>query len=207
MASVPDHDGLSLLAQGFDLYLSELDRYRALCLQHESSTVISAWGPQPLVRRKFEVRASTLSFVCSRVEQFPPWQRTPHFGVEQKRWEHLRRGLLARSASDPGSRPLLCRGIAWEDRAFLVHAFACGSTPVLHVGLLPLPTPSDLPELPLRAVADTLRCHEALLPNLAALDNDAPDAAGDWLTIRHHLARATPQNLYASQCFGSAGAG
>src|SRR5205085_524845 len=109
-ATTSDQHGLDLLAQGLSLYLSELERYRAVCLRRESSTAICAQSTPPLACRRFTFRESTVALLRSRVERYPRWEGTPFYRVEKRPWEQLRRRMLARATDDRSSRSLLCRG-------------------------------------------------------------------------------------------------
>jgi hypothetical protein len=83
----------------------------------------------------------------------------------------------------------------------LVHAFT-RSAKTLVVGLVLPRLGSALPELPLRAVAQALQCHEYLVPAAVASAIEAARPSGErGCGVRAYLMRAMPQSMLASQCF------
>jgi hypothetical protein len=201
MPPTADTDGLLALAEGLSGYLAEISTLRAICLRHESSATVRAAMGVLHVQRLFDPKSGVADRLAAHVNALPGWEQSLFWPSEQARWERLRARTAARWKADPRAGRVALRGVTWHGRPLLVSGCSQGAgAPIQVVTSLP-GLPLDLPELPLRQVAEALHCHEFLLPTSVAVPLPVGKHVGDWGHLRQYLERAAPQNRYASQCF------
>ena len=203
LTTVSDGD-LYSLSGALLSYLQEVQEQHALVERHEGYVAIHTASKQLEVYRMFERNAETAQALRTAAERLPSWDQTPFWKQENNRWEKLAHEIEARMARHSKQHPILTRGIAWNNRPVLIHAYKFEPDPRMKVELI-LPTiPSLLPELPLRTLAQALQCHEYLIPSYIA--KPVPPYEGhdtNFDTLSQYLSRTMPQGLYASQCFPS----
>lgn len=179
---------LAYLTEGIYGYLQEVDGYRAVCRRHEGTAMAHAHDGELEVTRFFESGSNAAAHLQSALRQLPHWEESPcRRSGGRGRYQHPLR--------------LVPCGIVWEERRLLVRARHLRSPPLVQVDLVVPSRESDFPELPLKRLADALRCHEFLIPGVIAHSLPPPSGHGTQLLgIREYLSRAMPPNLYASQC-------
>jgi hypothetical protein len=182
--------------------MQEVQEQRALIERHKDSAAIHTASKQLEVYRMFERKAETAQALRSAAERLPSWDQTPYWKQENSKWAKLSRETEARMAKHSKQHPILTRGIAWNNRPILIHAYKFEPDPRMKVELI-LPTiPSLLPELPLRTLAGALQCHDYLVPSYIA--KPLPSYEGhdaNFQTLSEYLSLNMPKELYASQCF------
>jgi hypothetical protein len=195
-----DTDGLSTLVQGMYAYLTELDTYRSICLRHELTASIRVEGDALCVSRTFTLHFATVTCLKNCSNRCPGWEFTPYWGLQRSEWDVLKKHIDAQMRENSKVRAMGTLGIAWDHRPMLINPFILSADAKLVVELILPRLASPLPELPLRAVAQALRCHEYLVPAAIATPLPMPTSDREW-GIRAYLQRAMPQDLIASQCF------
>src|SRR5947209_2072136 len=194
----PRDDGLLSVSDALAGYLEEIDAYWTLCLQHEETTEASITeGALHLIRR-FHWTAARASYAESAVERLQEWRRSPFWRTDGAAWRACEDAVRTGTSSPGEDSQSMIRGISWEGRPILACVSGRESDRLLRVELILLPVWREMPELPLRTVADGLRCHAFLLPKRIALPLPCSTSPS---SIRQLLSRAMPPNLYASQCF------
>jgi hypothetical protein len=199
-ASASGCDGLAALTTALALYLREVDDDHRVCVQHEGTTTVSEDRGCLRLTRLFPRTRQAVASVRTVSGRLPGWQTSPFWHIDGTRWVALERESLRAHA--PGARGAVTRGVAWNGRPVLVRARPRGPERLTALELLLPPLTGDLPELPLRTVAEGLRCHAHLLPDRVATPvrlSDVPRP--DGITVRAYLQRAMPRGLYAGQCF------
>jgi hypothetical protein len=196
-----DMDALTACATALGSYLAEIEDYRATCLRYEAGTSMDLVSGCLRFTRAFPWSAAAAAHVTRTAQRLPEWERSPFWESDRDSWLALERQAVAQAGASAAPPGLLIRGVSWEGRPVLVCASSV-SDRLLLTGILP-PVGAGLPELPLRVVAQGLACLADLLPDGVARPLPATVKRGrkePW-TVRDYLARATPQNLCAGQCF------
>lgn len=193
-AGTADTDGLSCLTEGVHAYLQEIDDYRAVCRRHEGTAVVRQRRSQLQVARFFKNTSETATHLQSALRQLAALQGDHgrrDGGKDARRWRR-------HSTQEKAWR---CQ-IVWAGRLLSLDAYRSGETAILQVNLhVPCVPRGDLPELPLRLLAEALRCHEFLLPDVVTAPLPVPPRqAAAFVGLREYLLRVTPPNLLASQC-------
>lgn len=188
-------DGLTGLADAILSYLREIQDCWTVCQRHEGTAVLRERHEGLEITRFFECRDQTLTHVESAIRLLAVDPRidgddVPDLGCY---------GTKQQDRGSPSSSGMRA-AIVWEARTGIVDACrSLSHASLLQVTLLLLPQGIDLPELPLRTVADALRCHEFLVPEVIGVPVPPPVSFRS-LTVREYLQRAMPSNLHASQC-------
>ncbi len=190
-------DGLATLTTALALYLEEVDNDYRACLRHEGTISVAEYrGGLRLTRFVPRTRAA-VAYIQKSAARLPGWRQSPFWVQDGRGWEALARGRPA--ATTDG---LVFRGIAWNGRPMLIDVRPENARELLVIDLVLPHIHGDLPELPIRRAADGSRCHSYLLPDQIAVARPLSTLSlcgAD--TVLTYLRRATPQGLYASQCF------
>jgi hypothetical protein len=203
--SGPASDPLGALSEAVSSYLEELDSYRAICLRHENTATAYATDRATHLVRVFARDEQALTHVRRAAKARPGWEVSPFWEAGRERREQLLKDVRRKRATRPSRAPLLCRGIAWEGRPMIVLV-TVPDRKIVRLELILPPLYQEMPELALRTVASGLRCHEYLLPeSVARALPPSRSPVTRALPLREYLTRATPQNLYASQCVSARG--
>jgi hypothetical protein len=198
----PSADAVAALTMALGAYLGELDDDRRTCLRHAATAIVSATPAGLRITRLFPRSRAATAQVRRAAGQLPDWRLSPFWAAHRRRWEAIAR----EPPEGTDGRVLFTRGLSWEGRPALVRAAAVEPGRLEVDLLLPCLGPG-LWELPLRTAATGLQCHEHLLPArvVRPLPRPAPLPPGHS-SLTQFLTRATPQELYASQCFPHPGA-
>lgn len=198
-----EESGIYSLTGAILSYLQELHEQHALVERHEGLAAIHTTKSKQLeVYRMFDRNAETAEALRRAAESLPSWKETPYWKKESNKWEKLVRDIDARMARHSELHPIVTRGITWNNRPILIHAYKFEPDPRMKLELI-LPTiPSLLPQLSLRTLADALHCHDYLVPSYIA--KPLPPYEGhdtNFQTLSEYLSQTMPKELYASQCF------
>ncbi len=193
------YDGLATLTTALALYLREVDDARRVCVQHEGTTTVSEDRGCLRITRLFLRTRQAIASIRTASARLPGWRVSPFWHTDGSRWQALEHASLRDHV--PGAQGAMTRGIAWDGRPVLVRARPRGPGRLLELELLLPSLTRDLPEFPLRTVAEGLRCHAHLLPDCVATAVPLSEVPRPGCSVRAYLERAMPQGLYASQCF------
>lgn len=168
-------------------YLQEVDDLRAVCRRHEGTAGVLEQEGILQLTRFFAPNSQITTYLESTLRQLPAWET-------DALWPDAERRACQSSTFSRHT-------IVWEGCPLVVKVFFPTAAPFLQVDLLVPPWDGDLPRLPLRTLADALRCHEFLVPQAIAEAVPPPtDRQTRFLGIREHLERATPLNFCAAKC-------
>lgn len=180
----PEHtDALACVSAGLYAYLLEIDGYRAICSRHQGTAVIVARSEVLRVVRFFESRSGAVAHLTTALMQLSHW---PEHGPA--------------AAIHPGRSFPVEGEFVWENRQLGIRTRRLRAGLLVGVELTAPPWDGDLLELPLRRLANVLRCHEFLIPEIKHPAAAPPAGEDGFLGIREYLKRTMPPNLVASQC-------
>lgn len=187
------------------MYLHEIEECRAICERHNKTAAIHDKGETLQVYRLFGRDTAAASFLHSVTKYLPSWEEADHWKLQGGKWSKLQRDVEARMKRHSKLLPILTKGIAWEGRPILIHAYKFDADPVMKVELVLPEHQKTVPELPLKVVASALRCHEMLVPeDIAAAKPPYENHETKFLTILEYVERNSPKGLYASHHLPSA---
>ena len=194
-------DGTEALAEGLYIFLKEVQGYRATCLKHEGTAAIHDAGKELQVYRMFKRDDAVARQLFRASEALPSWGESLYWSSDGDRWEKLQRDIMARMKKHKKQHPIITRGVSWEGLPVLIHAYKYEPDPFMKVELVMPAVTSVLPPLPLKTIADALRCHEFLIPDYMTVALPPYQGhATDFLTIREYLSSAMSPNLYNLYC-------
>lgn len=183
-------------------FMSEMREKRDLCIKHGETTAVHAKGKALQVYRMYESRADTLAYLRTTAAALPEWERAWRWGSEGKQWEKTQRDIEARMEKHQKLQPLLTRGVSWNGRPILIHAYKFEADPAMKVELVVPDQQADDPDFALHTIVRALECHECLVPEFIAKPKPPYERhEADFLTIQEHLSRTMPSDLYALACF------
>jgi hypothetical protein len=203
---IPDEPGaehaIHDLVQGLAAYLQEISDYGTVCRRHEGTATVCERGGTLRVIRSFQPGSQAVTHLFETVELLPRWR----WGAPRTNGEAAG-ALTGRAQDGPGPRLPGRWDLAWEGRRVLVEAGAHPPAFHIEIEVCLFSREGELPELPLRALATALRCHEFLVPDgVAPALPRHPEPEREDCDISEYLLRAMPPKLIASQCIPPAGA-
>ncbi len=196
------NDGLSLASEAIHDYLMEIHSMGNICLRHANTAAIHDRGDILQVYRLFKREELTARTLRKASNELEGWEHSPFWPSERIHWTKLAAEVARRVDRHSRQHPIVTRGILWNGRPFLIHAYKFEPDPVMKVEIVVPDLPDSIEELPLRAVASSLECHEYLVPSYITTPL-APwvHHEAKFSTISEYLSRTMPTQLYASQCF------
>jgi hypothetical protein len=193
-------NGIGLLASAAYEYLSEIEKLRSLCERHAKSTAIHEKGNGLQVYKMFPRERSIASSIHRTTKTLCDWNTSQFWQPNRSDLEKVERDIRARLTKHKKLDEILTKGVAWESRPILIHAYKFQTDSCLKVELVILEI--DVPELSLHTIASALRLHEYLVPDYIAHAKppyERHECA--FATIWEYLWRTMPKELYATQCF------
>jgi hypothetical protein len=180
------------LATALAAYLASVERDSRLCLAQEQFAWVSG-GEDVRISWTLPADRGVTAALRASVAGLPGWDESPFWHSGLRRLE---------GAPGPLPAPLVVRGVCWQGRPVLVEARRESRRGRLRVELLLPALLRDWPELPLRRLADGVRCYLRLVPDdLARAAPRGPGPSPGAETVTAYLTRTMPPDLYASQCF------
>jgi hypothetical protein len=201
MLDTPEDNGLASVAAALGRYLEEIDGYRRLCDGHRSTAAIRTPMKWLQVARSFEDTPDMVRRLQEVLQKLQPWEESYYWARLGTQWEAFKKRSAAHITPPGGAiEHLVLRGFVWMHTPVLGHVYRLPGHAGVSVELSAPPLPTDLPVLPLRALALLLDCHESLVPPrlAAAIPLKAHQQAKSW-TVKEYLSRTMPPRLYASR--------
>lgn len=193
-------DGLELLSQALHGYHQEIDAQRSLCDKHTPTAAIHTKGKELQLYRLFERDEATAEHLRRVTDALPSWEETLDWNREGKNWEKLERDITGRMTKHEELLPIVTKGVSWEGRPILIHAYKFEADPTMKVELVLPHVELENPELPLRTIASALRCHEHLVPEgLAQARPPYERHEAEFISIPQYLSHTMPPELYATR--------
>jgi hypothetical protein len=193
-------DGVQLLAEALGGYLQEVERYRAICQQHQHTAAIHMKGKELQIYRLFDRSADATEQLRTASELLPPWEESVFWKYEGDAWKKLHRDVEARMKKHQKLMPILTKGIEFNNLPMLIHAYKFEPDPMMKVELIVPHSEAMDAELPLRILALALECHDYLLP--AYVTHPLPPYTRHetkFATVWEYLSATMPPELFASQ--------
>lgn len=195
-------DGLISLTGALLSYFQEVQEHHAVITRHSDSVALHTASSQMEVYRMFTSTSEVAESLRNTAKTLPSWNTSPYWMQEGKKWEKLKNQIEARMERHCKQRGVLTQGIAWHNRAILIHAYKFEPDTRMKIELVVPILPTPIPELPTKILADTLACHEYLVPEYIA--KPLPYYQGhdaNFQSLPEYLSQTMPSQLYASQCF------
>ena len=195
-------DGISMLSTAINLYLSEIDSCRDICLRNEKTAAIHDCGKELQLYRMFSRKRQTADQIRKAVSVLPSWKKSHYYEVYGAEWEKLKGEIYNRIEKHTKQYHVLLGGVIWEDEPVLVHVYKFDNDPRIKVELVVPPYKSLIPILPLKCIASLLRFHEYIVPELIAKPL-YPFEGHDvqFLTVKGYLLMHMKKESYCAQCF------
>ncbi len=183
----------------FHDYLEEIDEDRALCAKHAETAAIHDMEGQNLeLYRMFKATANAAEHLRTGAKHLPDWEESLFAKHNIEGWEKLRQQVTQRMEKHGKQHEVLTKGVAWEGRPVLIHAYKFEPDPRMKVELIVPPYGDPSPMLPIQTLAVLLRCHEFLLaPGIVAA---LPPYVGHdvkFMTLWEYLEAKMPKDEYA----------
>jgi hypothetical protein len=199
-ANLGQENGSQLLAEALHRYRQEIIEQSELCKRHTPSAAIHTKGKELQLYRLFERDEAVATQLRRATDTLPSWKEALEWDSDGKKWEKLERDVTARMSKHQELLPIVTKGIAWEGRPMLVHAYKFEADPMMKVELVLPHVERELPVLPLRILAQALGCHEYLVPQeLAQARPPYERHETDFITIPEYLSQTMPAALYATE--------
>ena len=194
-------DPVATLATALGGYIDDIERDCRECLQEESVATVTDTGGNLRLSWAIPCKRATIAHLREVIDGLPGWKESHFWTSDRPRLEALEnRSWTGVMVSGPEA--VVRRGISWVGRPVLVEAIPITRGKQMVLELLLPAVYREWPELPLRPVADAVRCYRVLVPDdlVRALPRSSLPATGAE-SIGQFLTRTMPSNLYASQCF------
>lgn len=187
------------------MYLQEIEECRAICERHNKTAAIHDKGETLQVYRLFVRDDGAATYLHQITKMLPDWGDANRWKQEGTKWQKLERDVEARMKRHSKLQSILTKGIAWEGRPILIHAYKFDGDPVMKLELMLPDAEQRMPELPIKVMASALRCHEMLVPEgIASALPPYERHETKFLTISEYLGKHNPKGLYALHCLPSA---
>lgn len=178
-------------------FVAEFGAQRELCVANREKTAIHAKGKDLQVYRMYSTDAEAISYLRGAAESLPPWDEAMLFDWEGDKWDVAKKQIDIRVQKHKKLQEVTSRGVCWKGNAVCIHAYKFEPDPMFKVELVMPSSQAKRPELALRTLADSLECHDFLLPEevaTAASPYARHEAA--FMTIDEYLSRNLPPDMY-----------
>jgi hypothetical protein len=195
-------DNFSRYVEALYGFMREMREKRDLCLKHSSTTAVHDKGNALQVYRLFESRSDTVTYLRMTAAALPSWEQSWCWGSEGESWSKTQRDIDARMNRHEKLQPILTRGISWNGRPILIHAYKFEPDPVMKLELVMTDHQSQDPDYALDTMVRALQCHERLVPRYITEAKPPYERhEAEFVTIQEHLSRTMPADLYDLCCF------
>lgn len=201
----PDFYGIEL-ATGLSLYLAEISDQVALCEKHNPTTAIHTpkenSGKDLEIYRQFKVSPEVAASIRRNGDLLPAWNEWSFWKSGEKELKKLECEVVARMKRHGKQHPVYTRGVLWDWRPILIHAYKFEPDPFLKLELIVPARPKKLKlpeELSLQVLSDVLRAHDYLVPPIVG--EALPPYAGHearFLTLSEFLDGTMPSDAAAT---------
>jgi len=203
IASV-DTVALSGLSEAIGGYLEEIAECNSICSRHDATTAIHTKGKTLQIYKQYERSEETARQIRDGSEALHSWTETHSWKYIGDTCEKLEREVKTRMKKHSRLFPIVTKGIEWEGKPILIHAYKFEPDEAMKLELMLPGTDEEESELPLKTIASGLRCHEFLVPSHKT--NGLPPYTRhetNFLTISEYLSQHMPKSLYATECISN----
>lgn len=198
-------NGFAPLMEALYDFHADLKRRADLCVAHEKTSAVHETNAKALqVYRLHPSEQASVEYLRAASDSLSTWEEAILWDWEGGEWEKVERNINARMKKHKKLLPILTRGVVWQSRPILIHAYKFETDPVMKVELIVPDSRMSAPEFALHAISSTLECHQFLLPDYAAISLP-PYTRHEtkFVTPVEYLARTLPEDLYTLCCFPS----
>lgn len=188
---------------GISEYLGEILTFSEKCVKNNSTTAIHARSSSLEIYRQFPSTSEITESIRRNGDLLPGWNEWHFWKSGEKELTKLEREVVARMKRHGKQRAVYTRGVLWDWRPILIHAYKFEPDPRLKLELIIPTRPKKLQlpeELSLRVVSDILEVHDYLVPSI--VKEPLPPYAGHetkFLTLSEFLDKTMPKDAIATQ--------
>ncbi len=191
----------SLVAVGsaLNLYIREVEARGALCKKHLATAAIHDKGQELQIYRLFDRREETAASIRKFGDLLPSWDTTLEWVTQKNHLIRVQKAIERRMEKHSKQHPVYTRGVEWEHRPILIHAYKFEPDPILKLEIVLPGVKRHIEELPLHIVCSALRCHEYLVPEFVAPAKPPYERhEAEFLTLTEYLSLTMPKGLHAT---------
>lgn len=193
-------ESLVVVGGALNLYLREVESQRALCEKHHATAAIHNKGMELQIYRQFDRREETATSIRKFADLLPSWDTTLEWATEKNHLSRVQKSIERRMEKHSRQHPVYTRGVAWEHRPILIHAYKFEPDPILKLEIVLPGVKKHIEELPLHVICSALRCHEYLVPEFVAPAKPPYERhETHFLTLTEYLSKTMPKGLYATE--------
>lgn len=190
---------LVFAAKALNLYIRDVEVQRALCSKHLATAAIHDKGQELQIYRQFDRREETAASIRRFGDLLPSWDETLEWATQKSHLIKVQKAIERRMEKHTRQNPVYTRGVAWEHRPVLIHAYKFEPDPILKLEIVLPSVKRHIEELPIHLVCCALRCHEYLVPEFVAPAKPPYERhETDFLTLTEYLSRTMPSGLLAT---------
>ncbi len=197
-----EHDNSSLdsAAKALNLYIREVEEQRALCAKHLKTIAVHNKGQELQIYGQFDRREETATSIRTFGDLLPSWDTTFEWKTQSQYLLKVEREITRRMEKHSKQHAVYTRGVAWEHRPILIHAYKFEPDPILKLELVLPNVKRHIEELPIHVVCSALRCHEYLVPDYVAKPKPPYERhETEFLTLTEYLTGKMPKGLYVTE--------
>lgn len=193
-------ENLVAVCSSLNLYVREVETQRALCAKHLTTAVVHDKGKELQIYRQFERKEEVAASIRRFADLLPGWEEALEWDSQNAYLSRIQKSVERRMEKHAKQHAVYTRGVAWEHRPVLIHAYKFEPDPRMKLEIILPSVRRHFDELPLHRVCSALRCHEYLIPEFVAAPR--PPYEGhetDFMTLSEYLSKTMPKGLYATE--------
>lgn len=188
-------------ADGLCAYFDTLIEQMQRCAKNNAITAIHTDGSPLQVFRQFQSCPAVADSIRRNGGILPAWDEWSFWKIGEKELKKLERDVLNRMKRHSKQLPVYTRGVLWDWRPVLIHAYKFEPDPVLKLELIipPAPKKLQLPDaLSLQVLSDAIELHDYLVSPMVAeplpfyTRHDT-----NFITLFEHLEETMPRDTAA----------
>jgi len=195
---------IGLLSNALGAYLQEVEMYKSICTKHADTTALHTRSKELEVYRMFDRREESATALHRSSQQLPSWEQSLYWKSESVGLQKLEREVDERVRRHKKLHPIVTRGISWNNRPIVIHAYKFEPDPYMKLELIVPKVKYAHPELPILPLVDAIQCLEYLIPSHVAKPlSPYSGHEARFQTIDEYTSQLHLKELYALQGFPS----
>lgn len=195
-----EDSSLACVAKTLNIYVREVEAQRALCEKHWRTVAIHNKGNELQIYRQFERKEEIAASIRRFGDLLPGWEETLEWKSQSAYLSRIQKAVERRMEKHSKQHAVYTRGVAWEHRPILIHAYKFEPDPRMKLEIVLPNVQRHFDELPVHRVCSALRCHEYLIPDYIAASRPPYEGHDmEFLTLTEYLSKTMPKGLYATE--------